>query len=218
MTLFPDAIIQTMQRVGVVAGFSVENPDHAQPIAEALLEGGLEAIELTLRTEAAFDALKIIVERVPDICAGVGTIITTDQVVKVKDMGGSFGVSPGLNPVVVEKCKELGLPFAPGIVTPSDLEAAISMGCRFVKFFPAEPSGGIPYLRSLAAPYNHLGIRYFPLGGINSANMIAYLQEPHVATVGGSWIVDQDLVANRDWNGIRVCAAAVRAAVDSMNV
>ena len=201
-----------------MAGFSVDDPNQAQPIAEALLDGGLNVIELTLRTDAAFDALKSIIEKVPEIIAGVGTILTPRQVRRVKEMGGAFGVSPGLNPAVVEECTRVDLPFAPGIVTPSELETAVSLGCRFVKFFPAEPAGGISYLRSLAAPYSHLGIQYFPLGGINDTNMVDYLREPNVPTVGGSWIVDKDLVANNDWQAIKARAAAVRAAVDAWNV
>ena len=217
MSLFPNEIISSMKKVGVVAGFSVDDSNHAQPIAEALLDGGLNVIELTLRTDAAFDALNTIIEKVPEIIAGVGTIITPRQVRRVKEMGGAFGVSPGLNPAVVEECRRVDLPFAPGIVTPSELEAAVSLGCRFVKFFPAEPAGGISYLRSLAAPYSHLGIQYFPLGGINDTNMVDYLREPHVPTVGGSWIVAKDLVADNDWQAIKARAAAVRAAVDAWN-
>ena len=217
MSLFPSKIIGSMKKVWVVAGFSVDDLDHAQPIAEALLDGGLNVIELTMRTDAAFDALNIIIKKVPEIIAGVGTILTPQQVRRVKEMGGAFGVSPGLNPAVVQECTRVELPFAPGIVTPSELEVAVSLGCRFVKFFPAEPAGGIAYLRSLAAPYSHLGIQYFALGGINNTNMINYLQEPNVPTVGGSWIVDKDLVAINDWKAIRARAADVRAAVDSRN-
>lgn len=217
MTLFPDNLIDTLQAVGVVAGFSVDKPEHAQPIAEALLEGGLNVIELTLRTDAAFDALKIIIERVPDMVAGVGTILIPEQARMVKDLGADFGVSPGFNPAVVEECKRLQIPFAPGIVSPTNLEAAIALGCRFVKFFPAEPSGGLPFLRSMAAPYSHLKMRYFPLGGINNTNMIEYLKEPNVPTVGGSWIVDKQLVAEEDWAGITSRAQEVRTVVDALN-
>lgn len=217
MTLFPNNLIDTLEAVGVVAGFSVDRPEHAQPIAEALLEGGLNVIELTLRTDAAFDALKIVVERVPDMVTGVGTILTPDQARRVKDLGADFGVSPGLNPLVVQECEKLELPFAPGIVSPTNLEAAIALGCRFVKFFPAEPAGGISFLRSMAAPYSHLNIRYFPLGGINEKNMVEYLKEPNVPTVGGSWIVDKNLVAEEDWFGIRARARAVRTTLDALN-
>lgn len=124
-----------------------------------------------------------------------------------------------MNPRVVRAAQEAGLPFAPGIATPSDLEAAIELGCRFVKFFPAEGMGGIKYLRSMSAPYKHLGIQYFPLGGLNAENMMDYLQEPNVPAVGGSWIVRQDLVDEEDWAAITVRAidvvsCSMRGAID----
>ncbi|EMI53036.1 KDPG and KHG aldolase [Rhodopirellula sallentina SM41] len=183
--------------------------EHAVPIAEALLAGGIHAIELTLRTPAGMDAIKSIAENVPDILLGVGTILSPETVAKTKSAGADFGVSPGMNPRVIRAAQEVGLPFAPGIATPSDLEAAIEMGCRFVKFFPAEATGGISYLRSMAAPYQHLQIEYFPLGGINAGNMGDYLCEPNIPAVGGSWIVERELVEKEDWAGITERAAAV---------
>jgi 2-dehydro-3-deoxyphosphogluconate aldolase / (4S)-4-hydroxy-2-oxoglutarate aldolase len=117
---------------------------------------------------------------------------------------------------VIRAAQEAGLPFAPGICTPSDLEAAIELGCRFVKFFPAEASGGVTYLRSMAAPYRHLGIRYFPLGGLNAENMVDYLEEENVPTIGGSWIVQKDLVMTGDWDGIAARAAEVRSMLDGV--
>jgi len=140
---------------------------------------------------------------------GVGTILTPEQAVGVKEAGAAFGVAPGMNPRVVRAAWAAGLPFAPGIATPSDLEAAIELGCRFVKFFPAEAAGGLAYLRSMAAPYQHLGIKYFPLGGLNAGNMLAYLREPNVAAIGGSWIVKPDLMVQADWAGITARAAEV---------
>ena len=143
------------------------------------------------------EALKVICAEVPEMLIGVGTILTPETAVEVKAAGAAFGVAPGMNPRVVRAAQAAGLPFAPGICTPSDLEAAIELGCRFVKFFPAEASGGLPYLRSMSAPYKHLGIQYFPLGGLNAGNMTAYLKEENVLTIGGSWIVSQDLVNTR---------------------
>jgi 2-dehydro-3-deoxyphosphogluconate aldolase/(4S)-4-hydroxy-2-oxoglutarate aldolase len=140
---------------------------------------------------------------------GVGTILTPETVAEVAVAGADFGVSPGMNRRVVAAAQQAGLPFAPGIATPSDLEAAIELGCRFVKFFPAETTGGIKYLRSISAPYKHLGIEYFPLGGVNAENMLAYLREPNVPAVGGSWIVKKDLVGSEDWDGITARAAEV---------
>lgn len=209
MSLFPMEIIERMKKTGVVAGFSVEQVEHAVPLAKALLAGGIEVIELTFRTPAALDALKAITANVPDMLVGVGTILSPAQVVQVKEAGADFGVSPGMNPRVVQAAIDTGLPFAPGIATPSDLEAAIELGCRFVKLFPAEPLGGVAYLRSMAAPYKHLGIQYFPLGGLNAENMASYLMEDNVPTIGGSWIVKKELVNNGDWSGITARAADV---------
>ncbi len=195
----------------VIAGFSVERAEDAVPIARALLSGGIEAIELTLRTPAAMDAIYAVAREVPEILLGVGTILTPAQCRQVVEAGASFGMSPGLNADVVCTAKELGFAFAPGIVTPSELEEAIGLGCRDVKFFPAEPSGGVAYLKSMATPYAHLGIRYYPLGGINTRNMMDYLNCHHVAAIGGSWIVRSDAVQKKDWGEIESSAREVQA-------
>ena len=197
----------------MVAGFSVERIEHAVPLAQALLAGGIDAIELTLRTPAGMEAIKAISSEVPDILICVGTILTPETAVAVKGAGGHFGVAPGCNPRVIQAAHEAGLPFAPGICTASDLEAAIELGCRFVKFFPAGAMGGVPYLRSMAVPYKHLGIKYFPLGGVNPDNMFSYLDEENVPVVGGSWIVDMDRVAREDWDGITASAAELHQCI-----
>jgi 2-dehydro-3-deoxyphosphogluconate aldolase/(4S)-4-hydroxy-2-oxoglutarate aldolase len=160
------------------------------------------------------DALKTICAEVPEMLTGAGTILTPEQAVEVKSAGADFGVSPGMNPRVIRAAQEAGLPFAPGIATPSDLEAAIELGCRLVKFFPAEAAGGVAYLRSMSAPYRHLGIQYFPLGGLNAENMVDYLKEDNVAVIGGSWIVKKELVLNEDWDAITTRAAEVRKIID----
>lgn len=215
MVEFPDGVLQRLKATGVVAGFSVDRVEHAVPLARALVAGGIDAIELTLRTPAGLDAVKAICAEVQDMVVGVGTILTPEVVREVKARGADFGVAPGTNPRVIRAAQEAGLPFAPGIATPSDLETAIELGCRFVKFFPAEASGGLAYLRSMAAPYKHLGIQYFPLGGVNTENMVAYLNETDVAAIGGSWIVKKELVNNEDWAGITARAAEVRQKVES---
>lgn len=213
MSVFSEEILQRLEKSSVVAGFSVEKTEHAVPLAKALLAGGIDAIELTFRTPAALKAVEAIHEAVPEILLGVGTILSPEQVFQVKAAGADFAVAPGMNPCVIQAAKAIGLSFAPGIATPSDLEAAVELGCRFVKFFPAEASGGISYLRSMGAPYKHLGIKYFPLGGLNAVNMVDYLKEPNVPTIGGSWIVKQDLVNAGDWAGITARAAEVRTAL-----
>ncbi|MEZ7921222.1 MAG: bifunctional 4-hydroxy-2-oxoglutarate aldolase/2-dehydro-3-deoxy-phosphogluconate aldolase [Akkermansiaceae bacterium] len=209
MSAFPEELLSHLEKRGVVAGFSVEKIKHAVPLAKALLAGGIDVIELTLRTPIGLNAVKLIANEVPEMVVGVGTILTPETAVAVKKAGAHFGVAPGMNPRVVKAAREAGLPFAPGICTPSDLEAAIELGCRFVKFFPAEAAGGVTYLKSMAAPYNHLGIRYFPLGGVNSENMLDYLAEDNVPTVGGTWIVAKNLVQNEDWAGITAAAQKV---------
>ncbi len=208
---FPVDMLQRMEKSAVVAGFSVEKTEHAVPLARALLAGGIDVVELTLRTPAAMEAVKAIAREVPETLLGVGTILTPAQARETKAAGAHFGVSPGMNPRVIQAASEAGLPFAPGICTPSDLEAAIELGCRFVKFFPAEASGGVAYLKSMAAPYKHLGIRYFPLGGLNAGNMADYLAMDDVPTIGGSWIVKKELVDRGDWEGITARAAEVMA-------
>ena len=209
MTAFPEALIQRLRKSGVVAGFFVEKPEQAVPLCRALLAGGIDVVELMLRSSAGMDGVRAIATELPEILLGVGTILTPEQAGEVKAAGAAFGVAPGMNPRVIRAAQEAGLPFAPGIATPSDLEAAIELGCRFVKFFPAEAMGGITYLRSMSAPYKHLGIQYFPLGGLNATNMLEYLKEPNVPTIGGSWIVKPELVAKADWAGITASAAVV---------
>ncbi len=207
--MFPEAILNRLANCKVVAGFSVDHIDDAVPLANALLAGGIDVIELTLRTEAGIDATRAISTEVPEILVGVGTILAPEQAVQVKEAGAHFGVSPGLNPRVIKAAKAVELPFAPGIATPSDIEADIELDCSFVKYFPAAALGGVAYLRSMSAPYAHLGIQYFPLGGLNAANMNEYLAEPNVPAIGGSWIVQKDLVKNKDWAAITTRAQEV---------
>ena len=185
---FPAEILHRIEHCGVIAVLVIDDADHAVPLATALLDGGIDCMELTLRTPAAIEALENVRRHVPNMLAGIGTILTSEQVDRVSEVGAAFGVAPGLNPNVVRCAQQRELPFAPGVVTPSDVEAAIELGCRELKFFPAEPSGGMAYLKSMNAPYAHLGLRYIPLGGINADNLPDYLGDPAVPAVGGSWI------------------------------
>jgi 2-dehydro-3-deoxyphosphogluconate aldolase/(4S)-4-hydroxy-2-oxoglutarate aldolase len=204
---FPDDVITRIRDTAVVAVLVVDEAQHAVPLANALLQGGIGAMELTLRTPAALDALRAVVAEVPEMLPGIGTILTPQQVGQVKEAGAAFGVAPGLNRRVVEEAKRVHLPFAPGVATPSDLEAALELGCRDVKFFPAEPSGGLSYLKSMAAPYAHLGVSFIPLGGLKAENLEQYLRSPLVAAVGGSWLAPRDLVREEDWSAVTQRAA-----------
>ena len=206
---------ERVQAAGVVAVLVIDRAEDAIPLAEALLAGGVDAMELTLRTPSALDALAAIRARVPAMMAGVGTILTPAQVRQVVEAGGSFGVAPGTNPRVLEEAARVGLPFGPGVCTPSDVERALEYDCRVLKFFPAEPSGGLPFLQSMAAPYGHLGLRYVPLGGVTEANAGRYLADPLVAAVGGSWLAPRSAVQQGRWDEIRASAARAIAVRDA---
>lgn len=208
-----DELLARIEASGVIAVLVIDDPEHAAPLAKALLQGGVSAMELTLRTPAALEALAVVRRTTPEMLAGVGTVITPGQVQQVIDAGAEFAVAPGTNPAVVREAARLGVPFAPGVVTPSDVEAALELGCRTLKFFPAEPSGGLPFLRSMAAPYLHLGVRFIPLGGVSTANAGEYIADPLIPAVGGSWLAPRSLIAAGDWQAISQRAAEAAAIV-----
>ena len=180
----------------------IDRVEDALPVAEALLAGGLTTLELTLRTPAALDCVRRIRKELPAMKVGAGTVLTPDQVDQVADAGAYFAVAPGLNPRVVVHAKSRGLPFYPGVMTPSDVEAALELGCTLQKFFPAAVAGGLEMIKALAGPYAHTGLKLIPLGGVSPRNLAEFLAHPLVAAVGGSWLVDKKLVAAQDWNGI----------------
>ncbi|MBU6221232.1 MAG: bifunctional 4-hydroxy-2-oxoglutarate aldolase/2-dehydro-3-deoxy-phosphogluconate aldolase [Planctomycetes bacterium] len=206
-------IFVRLHRTGVVAVLVLDDAASAVPLARALLDGGVDCMELTLRTPAALEALTRIVHDVPEMLAGVGTVLTPAQVREVKAAGGAFAVAPGMNPTIVREAERVGLPFAPGVCTPTEIELALELGCRVLKLFPAEPSGGLAYLRSIAAPYAHLGVQYIPLGGVSAANAESYLREPDVLALGGSWLAPRDLIRRQDWSAVAAIAAEATAIV-----
>ena len=197
-----DSLCNKMYQSGVIAVLVIDDVKDAVPLTHALLEGGVDIMELTLRTPAAVDALQEIKENVLEMVVGIGTVLTPDQVKQINTRGAAFGVAPGLNPHVVKTAQKEGLPFSPGIVTPSDIECAIELGCNVLKYFPAEPAGGLAYLKSMANPYTHLGLKYVPLGGLNQDNFRAYLEFPSILAVGGSWIARRDVIQKNDWKTI----------------
>lgn len=205
MKLDDDIAIKLTSK-GIVAVLIIDKAVDAVPLAETLIEGGVDAMELTLRTEAALPSLEAIRNKVPEMLAGIGTILTPEQVIQAKNSGASFGVSPGTNLATIEAAIDIGLPFAPGIMTPSDIETTLSYECEILKFFPAGSSGGIKHLKNISAPYNHLGLKYIPLGGINEANMNDYLSENIIAAVGGSWIASRENINSNNWQQIKANA------------
>ena len=197
--LFDPALAEKVSEAGVVAVLVIDNAGDAVPLARALLDGGVNVMELTMRTSAAIEALVRIRRDVPEMIAGIGTILTVDQLHAARDAGAAFGVSPGCNARLLAAARGAGFSFSPGIATPSDVEVALEHGCRLLKFFPAEQLGGLKYLRAMAAPYAHLGLRYVPLGGLTADNAASYLQDPLIAAIGGSWIAPREVIKANDW-------------------
>jgi len=204
---FDPTLAATVEKAGIVAVLVVDDANDAVPLARALLAGGVNVMELTLRTPAALDALREIKANVPEMLAGVGTILTPEQVTAVVEAGAAFGVAPGANPRILAAARAAGLSFAPGVSTATDIEIAVENGCKVLKLFPCEPLGGLAYLKAVAAPYAHLGLKYIPLGGVNAKNMAAYLSEPLIAALGGSWLAPRDLVKAANWDAITALAA-----------
>lgn len=192
-----------LKKARIVAVLAVNDPAGAVDLAKALCDGGVTALEMTLRTQRAFECVSAIAGAGLLLTLGVGTILTPEQAREAKSRGADFGVSPGCNVRVIDAAAEAGLPFAPGIMTPSEIEQALEHGCKLMKFFPAESSGGMKHLQSMAAPYKHLGISFIPLGGLKLSNMKSYTDSPLVTAIGGSWIAPTSLIDAKDWAQIR---------------
>lgn len=175
----------------------------ALPLANALLEAGLQHIEVTLRTDCALDAMRNIIREFPEMSVGAGTILDPEIIPELVEMGVQFGVSPGLNPAVVSKAQENDFLMIPGVITPGEVERGLSMGLKLLKFFPAEAAGGAKMLKALAGPYGHTGLKFIPTGGINAGNAQSYLDLSVTKAIGGSWFVDQKLVAAEKFNKIK---------------
>lgn len=187
-----NAVLEEIQKIGIVPVVVLDDAKDAEPLAKALSEGGLPCAEVTFRTDAAEESIRIIAEKYPDMLVGAGTVLTTEQVDRAVAAGAKFIVSPGLNPKVVQHCLDKNIPVAPGTQTPSDMEKAIEMGLDVVKFFPAEPAGGLSMIKAVAAPYTML--KFMPTGGINLNNVEDYLKYDRILACGGSWMVKGDLV------------------------
>lgn len=199
---------ERLRKAGVVPVVAIDDVADGLPMADALMAGGLPVAEITFRTEAGAEVLRILSRERPEMLVGAGTVLTPQQAREAKDCGAAFAVAPGFNPEVVNAAREAGLPFFPGVMTPSDIEGALSMGCRMLKFFPAGPAGGPSLLKGLMAPYRHLGVSFMPTGGVHLDNLGDYLSLPAVAAAGGTWIAKPDTIAAGDWEGIEAHARA----------
>jgi 2-dehydro-3-deoxyphosphogluconate aldolase / (4S)-4-hydroxy-2-oxoglutarate aldolase len=185
----------------------IDKADDAVPLAEALLAGGLNCIEVTFRTESAANAIALIRQHVPQIAVGAGTLLHGDQVKLAADSGAQFGVSPGLSEAVSIAAQKNWLPLFPGVVTPSEVMRALDLGWKELKFFPAETFGGVNSLKALAGPFGHTGVKFVPTGGITAATLPDYLAIPQVAAVGGSWMADKKLIAEKNWKQVTALTA-----------
>jgi 2-dehydro-3-deoxyphosphogluconate aldolase / (4S)-4-hydroxy-2-oxoglutarate aldolase len=198
-----DSVLSEVARFGVVPVIAIDSVEAALPLADALLEGGLPLVEITFRTAVAADVIACIAHRRPELLVGAGTLLSPENVRAAVAAGACFGVAPGLNPATVQGAADAGLPFVPGVYTPSEIEQALGFGCRVVKYFPAEQGGGTAMVKALNAPYAHTGIRFIPTGGISEANLVSYLSLKAVAAVGGTWLARPEDIAAGRWQTIR---------------
>lgn len=194
-------VLEQIQKIGIVPVVVLNDANDAQPLANALCEGGLPCAEVTFRTSAAEESIRIMSENFPQMLIGAGTVLTTEQVDRAIDAGAKFIVSPGFNPTVVKYCVDKGIPITPGTSCPSDIEAALSFGLEVVKFFPAEAAGGLKMIKAMSAPYTT--VKFMPTGGINAQNINSYLAFDKILACGGSWMVSSDLIKTGDFEKIK---------------
>ena len=204
-----DKVLEQIQEIGIVPVVVLNDAKDAEPLAKALCDGGLACAEVTFRTAAAEESIRIMSEKFPDMLVGAGTVLTTEQVDRAVAAGAKFIVSPGLNPRIVKYCVDKGILITPGCANPSDIEQALEQGLEVVKFFPAEAAGGLKMIKAMAAPYTN--VKFMPTGGINAKNLEEYLSFGKIAACGGSWMVKADLVDNKQFDKI---AEMTKEAVD----
>ena len=204
-------IFEQFKKIGIIPVVVLDDAKDAEPLAEALCEGGLPCAEVTFRTAAAADVIRIMSEKYPEMLVGAGTVLTKEQVDRAVECGAKFIVSPGLNPEIVKYCISKGIPVTPGTQTPSEMEQAIELGLSVVKFFPAEPAGGLKMIKAVAAPY--VGLQFMPTGGISAANVREYLKFDRIIACGGSWMVKADLVKAGKFDEIKALTAEAAAIV-----
>ncbi|MCR5210920.1 MAG: bifunctional 4-hydroxy-2-oxoglutarate aldolase/2-dehydro-3-deoxy-phosphogluconate aldolase [Lachnospiraceae bacterium] len=191
-------------KIGVIPVIALDDAKDASPMGDALMKGGLPAAEVTFRTAAAVDTIKILKKEFPDMLVGAGTVLTTEQADRAIDAGAEFIVAPGLNPKVVKHVLDKGYHMSPGIATATEIEAALDLGLTFVKFFPAEANGGLPMIKALAGPYTN--VKYMPTGGVNAKNLADYLSYDKIVCCGGTWVVKKDLVSEGKFSEIEKMA------------
>ncbi|SUT95388.1 KHG/KDPG aldolase [Actinobacillus lignieresii] len=195
-----EQIIEKLRQLKVVPVIAVEQAEDILPLVKTLAENGLPVAEITFRSAAAEEAIRLVRQHYPDVLIAAGTVLTAEQVVKAKNAGADFVVTPGFNPTIVKLCQDLDFPITPGVNNPMSIEAALSLGIEAVKFFPAEASGGVKMIKALLGPYGNLQI--MPTGGISPSNIKDYLAIPNIVACGGSWFVEKSLIQAKNWDEI----------------
>ena len=209
-------MIETLKSAGIIPVIVIEKEEQAVPLARALVEGGLNVLEVTFRTKAAAGAIAAIRREVPEAIVGAGTLLTIEQLHAAKKAGAVFGVAPGFDPVIVDEAKGMLFPFCPGIATASELSQALTAGVSMVKFFPAEAAGGVKMIKNLLGAFRFTGVKFMPTGGVNLTNVSDYLAVPEIVACGGTWIVPKDALAAGDYAQIRALAADASALVKKL--
>lgn len=204
-------LFKKVESLGVVPVVVLNDAKDAKPLAKALCEGGLPCAEVTFRTEAAEESIRIMANEFPEMLIGAGTVLTIEQVDRAVGAGAKFIVSPGFDPEIVDYCIEKNIPVFPGCITPSEVAQAVKRGLEVVKFFPAEQFGGVATIKALAAPYTN--VRFMPTGGVSAKNLADYLGFKKIVACGGSWMVKGDLVAAGEFDKIREMTAEAVALV-----
>lgn len=204
-----DALLSLLAGQPVIPVIKIEDVEKAVPLARALAKGGLRAIEITLRTPAALDAIRRVAAEVEEAIVGAGTILNPKQFDEAAKAGSRFIVSPGITQNLLSAAADSEVPLLPGAITPGEMMMALDAGLDFLKFFPAEQSGGIDFLKALASPFN--GLRFCPTSGISAKNAAEYLAQPNVVCVGGSWVAPDALIKAGDWAEIEALARAADA-------
>lgn len=204
-----DEVLQRIYEIGIIPVIAIDDAEQAVPLARALVAGGLPAAEVTFRTAAGEEAIRRISAEVPEMLVGAGTVLTKEQADRAIAAGSKFVVSPGFNPEITRYVIDKGVLMMPGTATPGEMEQAMSMGLNVLKFFPAEQNGGVAKLKALAGPYTNL--RWMPTGGVNTKNMMDYLNFDRIVACGGTWMVKKDLIDGQKWDEITaICKEAVQ--------
>ncbi|EGA64750.1 bifunctional 4-hydroxy-2-oxoglutarate aldolase/2-dehydro-3-deoxy-phosphogluconate aldolase [Vibrio brasiliensis] len=206
------SIKQQLADLKVIPVIAIDNAEDIIPLGKVLAENGLPAAEITFRSDAAVEAIRLLHESQPDMLIGAGTVLNREQAIAAQQAGATFIVAPGFNPNTVKACQEIGIDIVPGVNNPSTIEAALEMGLTLLKFFPAEASGGVNMVKALLAPYTDVSL--MPTGGVNQSNIKDYLAVPRVVACGGTWMVDKKLIEAGDWDEL---ARLTREAVALVN-